>query len=195
MKDQNPYHFNSFQEYLESPEWRSLSRVAIETAGSRCNVCRAIDNLRVLHLEEPRLYGCEQLGGLIVLCSDCYQTFENLQKENLPDVQDEATKLASCLLRCLRIIRPLGRRPEWDFKLLQAVERKSKHAGALMFLNYVRANRFAKEMLIVTKNPHTYGLVLKPENKAAIAAGCGEIFPNYEIKVAMECEPGWENYK
>ncbi len=67
-----------YGEYLKTDHWQNLRKTMLRRAGYRCQTCNAQDKLHVHH----RTYenrGDEPYSDLIVLCSQCHETFH---KEN-----------------------------------------------------------------------------------------------------------------
>lgn len=61
----------SYDEFLETPEWRANRERALKFAEFRCQACNSDGRLSVHH----RDYSCrgrERLSDLIVLCADCH---------------------------------------------------------------------------------------------------------------------------
>ena len=64
----------SYHEYLQSPQWLTTRRMAMEKAGGRCQICNGQEDLEVHH----RTYqdrGNERLEDLTVLCGPCHGRF------------------------------------------------------------------------------------------------------------------------
>ena len=58
-----------YLEYLDSPEWWRLRKLALQRAGYQCERCAARTMLNVHHRTYQRL-GAEYLNDLEVLCED-----------------------------------------------------------------------------------------------------------------------------
>ena len=72
--------FSSYQDYLQSSEWKILSRLARERDGYKCRICNSDNQLNVHHRVYPDKLGTEPLSDLITLCSDCHDLYHT--KEN-----------------------------------------------------------------------------------------------------------------
>ena len=71
----------SYEEYLQTPEWKEVEKAALKRAENRCQVCRAGGvALRVHHATYDNL-GCEQEAEVIVLCEGCYDTLAQKMKK------------------------------------------------------------------------------------------------------------------
>ena len=70
--------FVSYDEYLQSPEWKALSRLARQRAENRCQVCNSSGSLHVHHREYPKEWGQEPMSSLVVLCAACHGTFHGV---------------------------------------------------------------------------------------------------------------------
>jgi hypothetical protein len=63
-----------YNEYLQSPWWRSRRQRALELSGDRCQVCNSTGPLDVHHRTYERR-GEEADGDLFVLCRGCHDIF------------------------------------------------------------------------------------------------------------------------
>lgn len=61
----------TYAEYLCSPWWKHVRRLALNAAGNRCESCGAISELDVHHKTYDRL-GREQPADVSVLCRHCH---------------------------------------------------------------------------------------------------------------------------
>jgi 5-methylcytosine-specific restriction endonuclease McrA len=61
-----------YNEYLQSPEWQGLRRLAITKAGGRCQRCGEYRGLQVHHLTYERR-GWEQIQDVEAVCSRCHR--------------------------------------------------------------------------------------------------------------------------
>lgn len=67
--------YGSYQEYLDSAEWKKKRTGALKRAGFACQVCNAADKiLDVHHRTYERIYR-ERKADLTVLCRDCHTRF------------------------------------------------------------------------------------------------------------------------
>ena len=64
----------SYQEYLETPEWKSLRNKALERDGHRCRVCNSDRQLDVHHRTYQRCRN-ENVEDLTTLCRPCHELF------------------------------------------------------------------------------------------------------------------------
>jgi hypothetical protein len=85
--------FNSYQEYLLSPTWKTLREKAIIRARGRCQLCNHHETLNVHHRKYPKEWGKEPLSDLTVLCEKCHNNFHDTIKprelpiENMIEIQ------------------------------------------------------------------------------------------------------------
>lgn len=61
-----------YLEYLESPEWWNLRKLALQRADYHCERCQSVERLDVHHRTYQRV-GAEYLNDLEVLCRTCHQ--------------------------------------------------------------------------------------------------------------------------
>jgi 5-methylcytosine-specific restriction endonuclease McrA len=61
-----------YDEYLDSPEWWSLRKLALQRADYQCERCRATFGLNVHHRTYQRI-GAEYVNDLMVLCETCHR--------------------------------------------------------------------------------------------------------------------------
>lgn len=66
----------AYRDYLQSPEWAVVRRLALEQADHACRLCGGRDGLDVHHRTYERL-GQERLADVIVLCRDCHSRFHD----------------------------------------------------------------------------------------------------------------------
>ena len=66
--------FASYKQYLKSPEWARLKRIARAIAVNKCQVCNSSQSLEVHHRTYARI-GNELVSDLIVLCGACHALF------------------------------------------------------------------------------------------------------------------------
>lgn len=69
----------SYQEYLQSPQWKAIRKAAIERAEGRCQVCNSDLLLQVHHRKYPEALGYESPNDLTVLCRRCHDLFHNMR--------------------------------------------------------------------------------------------------------------------
>ena len=67
----------AYSEYLASPQWQVIRRLAIGAADGRCQICNSDLLLQVHHRRYPNVLGWEQLSDLTVLCRRCHDLFHN----------------------------------------------------------------------------------------------------------------------
>jgi hypothetical protein len=64
----------TYQEYIQSDEWKSKAEAAKKRAGYRCQVCNSPDYLEAHHRTYERM--CDELpGDITVLCKECHELF------------------------------------------------------------------------------------------------------------------------
>lgn len=63
---------DDYLEYLDSPEWWRLRKLAVQRADHKCERCGAKELLNVHHRTYQRL-GAEYLNDLEVLCETCHR--------------------------------------------------------------------------------------------------------------------------
>ena len=76
--DYMPSERGRYKEYLSSPLWAAIRRVAIERAGGRCQVCNSDLLLQVHHRKYPEVLGYEEPYDLTVLCRRCHDLFHQV---------------------------------------------------------------------------------------------------------------------
>jgi hypothetical protein len=85
----------TYQEYINSPEWKEKSKEAKERAGYRCQLCNRKGNDTTLHVHHntyDRLL-LEDNNDLIVLCSKCHAKFHDVEiQEDNDDLQNSGIK-------------------------------------------------------------------------------------------------------
>jgi len=59
--------------YLKTPEWQTLRRIKLETAGHRCQICYSDAGPLEVHHRTYERRGKERLDDLTVLCRRCHQ--------------------------------------------------------------------------------------------------------------------------
>ncbi len=65
----------TYQEYLQSDEWKYRADRAKKCAGHRCQVCNSTEKSLDTHHRTYDRLGCEQDEDLIVLCRNCHTLF------------------------------------------------------------------------------------------------------------------------
>lgn len=72
--------FNTYQEYLKSPLWKSISS-RVRATRKKCLICGSHERLEVHHKRYTRdnLRG-KSLRWLCLLCHSCHQRVSNLEK-------------------------------------------------------------------------------------------------------------------
>ncbi len=72
----------SYQEYLQSPEWKEKSQTAKHRTGYRCQLCNRKGNDKTLHTHhktyERKFHELD--SDLIVLCKKCHAKFHDVEK-------------------------------------------------------------------------------------------------------------------
>lgn len=61
----------AYAEFLQTPEWISTRRLALQRAGGRCQGCNTAEHLETHHRTYERR-GEEELDDLTVLCAGCH---------------------------------------------------------------------------------------------------------------------------
>jgi hypothetical protein len=80
IKPLSPLQTMPYQEYLETPEWKTLRDQKLKQAQFRCQLCNSPKELNVHHRTYERR-GIEELGDLIVLCRRCHEKFHSEDPE------------------------------------------------------------------------------------------------------------------
>jgi len=76
MENALPFgEWSSYQQYLESPHWKTLRSEAIERAGGTCQLCNSDRQPLHVHHRTYERIGCEDPGDLIVLCAEHHKQF------------------------------------------------------------------------------------------------------------------------
>lgn len=80
----------SYEQYLQTPEWKELEKASLKRADNRCQVCRSAGvALRVHHTTLDTL-GCEQEADVMVLCEGCYDTLAQKMRQAIQKTADQA---------------------------------------------------------------------------------------------------------
>jgi len=79
----------TYEAYVHSPEWATRRRIALVTAGGRCQRCGARGALEVHHLHY-RTLGREEEGDLEVLCKTCHPQADRERAYRTAAAQAEA---------------------------------------------------------------------------------------------------------
>lgn len=72
----------NYQEYLESPEWRTLRRQRLVMDNGECVLCGATAQ-EIHHRRYPENYGDETVDDLVSLCHECHSNFHGTGCFNL----------------------------------------------------------------------------------------------------------------
>jgi hypothetical protein len=67
----------SYEQYLQTPEWKDRRRDAIYAADRRCQLCNAEGTLHVHHRDYTRR-GAELPSDLTVLCQSCHEKHHDI---------------------------------------------------------------------------------------------------------------------
>jgi 5-methylcytosine-specific restriction endonuclease McrA len=62
-----------YKDYLQSPHWRTISRLVRERDENRCVVCNSDRNTQVHHRTYDGYPYGERLSDMYVLCADCHK--------------------------------------------------------------------------------------------------------------------------
>ena len=65
--------YNSYAEYLASPEWQKLRKAVLLRDGFKCQKCGSAKNVVVHHIHYPEVLGTESQDDLITLCDKCHE--------------------------------------------------------------------------------------------------------------------------
>jgi 5-methylcytosine-specific restriction endonuclease McrA len=71
----------SYEEYLQTSEWRAKKIAALGWAKHRCQLCNSGDEELHVHHRVYTRRGCERLEDLIVLCSTHHRQFHGVEDE------------------------------------------------------------------------------------------------------------------
>lgn len=66
----------TYEEYLDSPEWKEKQQAVLERDGHRCVACNRPDQLEIHHRTYERI-GNELLSDLTTLCRACHGTISS----------------------------------------------------------------------------------------------------------------------
>ncbi len=81
----------SYDEYLQTPHWLSVRKVAYEYASHRCQLCNAGGEIHAHHRTYERR-GCEEPADITVLCAVCHGKFHDISEatdgEKTPQLTD-----------------------------------------------------------------------------------------------------------
>lgn len=87
------YKFISYDDYLQSDEWKEKRARILKRDNFTCVRCGTGKNLRVHHIRYPEVLGTESDDDLITVCDDCHQKihegdldFENKAKDKLKNM-------------------------------------------------------------------------------------------------------------
>ncbi|MEP6977595.1 MAG: hypothetical protein ABI948_06035 [Thermoleophilia bacterium] len=69
----------SYQDYLQTPEWRERAEATKARFGGRCALCDADESLEAHHRTYDRV-GHELPEDLTALCSDCHRGYHQWRK-------------------------------------------------------------------------------------------------------------------
>lgn len=71
------YGYGHYDDYLRSPEWRTLRQRVIDRDGGECVICGSRNNLRVHHISYEK--GMDEEGdNLVTLCEDCHKKVHDI---------------------------------------------------------------------------------------------------------------------
>ena len=68
----------AYQQYLLTPQWRSIRALVMRRANWKCEGCLQADAEEVHHRKYPREWGCEFLFDLVALCSSCHERIHSV---------------------------------------------------------------------------------------------------------------------
>ncbi len=81
-----------YQQYLKSPEWRTLRLKALAYALHKCQLCNGEKDLHVHHRVYPKVLGTEPVTDLTVLCNTCHTMFHKTTSYVLKAVKERERK-------------------------------------------------------------------------------------------------------
>jgi 5-methylcytosine-specific restriction endonuclease McrA len=67
--------WETYDDYLKSPEWAHIRQMVIDRAKGRCQVCNSDVKLQVHHRVYDSPWGQESTDDLVCLCQSCHMTF------------------------------------------------------------------------------------------------------------------------
>lgn len=68
-----------YEDYLETPEWRTVRRLKLAQARHCCQLCNADDRPLHVHHRTYDRRGQERLDDLLVLCEECHGRFHDAE--------------------------------------------------------------------------------------------------------------------
>lgn len=71
-QDKQPSKWDTYQDYLASPEWQALRDAALKRDGARCQVCGSSNEPHVHHWAYPDNLGGDSLENVVTLCAICH---------------------------------------------------------------------------------------------------------------------------
>lgn len=83
----------SYEDYLQSPEWKKRRAWVLTFWNHRCGICNRKDKLEVHHRTYERL-GNELLTDLIPLCDRCHAKFHDEFRPGLEMIQTTLHRVA-----------------------------------------------------------------------------------------------------
>lgn len=90
--------YNSYQEYLQSPEWQVRRKRILRRDGYQCDKCGSPVNVEVHHIKYPEVWGTEKDTDLVTLCARCHgamhannwrKKYESMQRAFVNEVKKE----------------------------------------------------------------------------------------------------------
>jgi hypothetical protein len=75
-------YLGTYGDYLKTPHWATMRRLALEMADRRCQLCNSQKGVQVHHRDYARL-GEEKLSDLTVLCPECHKKHHGIEEETL----------------------------------------------------------------------------------------------------------------
>jgi 5-methylcytosine-specific restriction endonuclease McrA len=73
MQAQTAIH-DDYKDYLNSPEWAVVRRIAMAFFKHKCQLCGSVDGLQVHHKDYSHR-GYETLEDVVVLCAECHKKY------------------------------------------------------------------------------------------------------------------------
>lgn len=72
-------HWESYEAYLQSSQWKEKARACKKRDGNRCMLCNSSHKLHAHHRTYDRIYN-EPLSDLTTLCGECHEWYETWKK-------------------------------------------------------------------------------------------------------------------
>ncbi|MEO5358468.1 MAG: HNH endonuclease [Nitrospirae bacterium YQR-1] len=76
----------TYNEYLESPEWKQLSKEAKKKADYKCERCSSAMNLEAHHTRYSNNWPNDNIENIVVLCDNCHEFIHKKDNKDKKDV-------------------------------------------------------------------------------------------------------------